>query len=71
MAIFRENAVEPKRLRIVQQKADVKPSLFLLECVRGGKSGLEILPNLIIEEDGDYSQEMMRIYGDYREGYDG
>lgn len=71
MAIFRQNGIEPKKLRFVQQKINSKPSLFLLEFVRGGKSGIDILPNLIIENDGDFSPEMMRIYGDYREGHNG
>ncbi|MFI3324948.1 MAG: methyltransferase [Clostridia bacterium] len=70
MTIFREKGIEPKKLQLVQQSTLKAPSLFLLECVRGGKSGLSIMPNLIIEENGKYTDKMTEIYGDYMEGRD-
>ncbi len=66
MNIFRNHGLEPKRLRLVQQRENKAPSLFLLECRRGGNSGLEILPTLMIEKDGEFSPEMIEIYGDYK-----
>ena len=43
------------------------PMLFLLEARRGGKSGLQILPTLLIEdENGAFSKEMLEIYGEYK-----
>lgn len=67
MNIFRSNGLEAKRLRLVQQRKEKAPSLFLIEFRRGGKSGLEILPTLFITENGEYTKEMLEIYGDYRE----
>lgn len=64
MTTLRENALEPKRLRLVQQRAGTSPSLFLLEARKGGHSGLEILPPLLIEGQEGYSDEMRRIYQD-------
>lgn len=69
MVIFRENGLEPKTLRLVQQREDKAPFLFLLECRRGGNSGLNIMPTLFIEKEGDFSPEMIEIYGEYKEGH--
>ena len=67
MAIFREYGLEPKKLRLVQQRKDSAPMLFLLEARRGGKPGLQILPTLLIEdENGAFSKEMLEIYGEYK-----
>ena len=55
--------LEPKRLRMVQNKTDSAPNLFLVEGRRGGKPGLEILPPLILANaDGTDSDEIKRIY---------
>lgn len=70
MAAFRANGVEPKRLRLVQQRWQSAPMLFLLEGRRGGRPGLEILPTLFVEAaDGGFSAEMLEIYGDYKTGH--
>ena len=58
-----EAGLEPKRLRMIQYKANSAPSLFLAEGRRGGKPGLEVLPPLILSEaDGSDSREIRRIY---------
>lgn len=43
---LRGSGLEPKRMRLVQHRADKPPSSVLLEAVRQGKPGLEILPTL-------------------------
>lgn len=71
MCIFREYGLEPKKLRLVQQRQGSAPSLFLLEARRGGKSGLQILPTLFIEDEtGGFSAEMLEIYGDYKTNHE-
>ena len=50
-----------------QGRKDKAPSLFLLECKRGGNPGLAILPTLILEENGEVTPEMLEIYGDYKQ----
>ncbi len=68
MVLFQKNRLEPKRLRVVQQNRRKAPSLFLLECRSGGKPGLLMEPVFMIEEEtGEYSPEMKRTYGEYRE----
>lgn len=66
MNIMRKYDLEPKVLRLVQGRQDKAPSLFLLKCRRGGKPGLQILPTLMLEENGEVSKEMIEIYGDYK-----
>ena len=45
LAIMRQFNLEPKRLQLVQAKGKA-PYLFMVEGVKGGKSGLKVLPNL-------------------------
>ncbi len=68
---MRNNGIEPKRLRFVQQRQNKPPKLFLIEGKRGGKpGGLIVEPVLFIEkEGGEFSDEMVRIYGAYKEEY--
>lgn len=49
MEIFRQNGMEPKRLRLVQSGAEKPPYLFLLECRYGGRPGLSAEPTLILK----------------------
>lgn len=69
MESMRKFSIEPKRLRMVQQRLNKAPKLFLLEGRRGGNRGfLDVMPTLFIEnESGDFSEEMMKIYGCYKD----
>ena len=70
MESMRKFSIEPKRLRLVQQRKDKEPKLFLLEGRRSGKRGfMQVMPTLFIEDEhGDFSEEMKHIYGLYKEG---
>lgn len=59
---MRRAKLEPKRLRFVQQRPDTPPWLFLLEARRAGKPFLQVDAPLIIEGEGGFSQELLRIY---------
>ena len=65
---MRRSGIEPKRLRLVQQRKSKAPKLFLIEGRRGGKRGfMDVLPTLFIEDgQGGFSEEMLEIYGDYK-----
>ncbi len=69
---MRKYDLEPKTLRLVQQRISKAPKLFLLEGRRGGRRGfLNIMPTLFIEdESGQFSREMTEIYGSYKTGCD-
>ena len=63
---MREQGIEPKKIRLVQQRAGSEPWLALIEGRRGGRPGVKFLPVLLVEDsDGGYSDEMRDIYGRY------
>lgn len=67
MCLMSENKIEPKRLRIVCKEAGEEPWLVLVAGSRCAKPGLRIDPPLFVYQSGDYSEEMLRIYGPYKE----
>ena len=56
------HGLEPKRLRLVQHRADSPPSLVLAEARRGGRPGLKIEAPLLLTLDGGESPEIREIY---------
>ena len=69
MSLMTKYKVEPKRLRLVCQRKGEEPWLVLLEGRRSGNTGLSIEPTLYVEENGEFSPEMIEIYGAYKEAY--
>lgn len=69
MELLRANKLEPKRLRTVHQRVGEEPWLILVEAKKCANTGLRIAPPLYIEENGDWSDEMKKIYGSYKEAY--
>ena len=60
---LRENQMEPKRLQLVAHCPSAAPRRVLVEAIRGGKPGLEVLPVLFwYMEDGEKSEDYRRIY---------
>ena len=54
--------LEPKRLRIVHSQMDAEASLILAEGIKGGRSGIEIMPPLFIyERDKTYTTEVAKM----------
>ncbi len=64
MEALRHADLEPKRLQCVHG-SETKPSkLILVEAVRGGHDGMEVLPPLFIYgKDGEYSDTVRQWYG--------
>ncbi len=63
MCSLRENKLEPKKLRVVYPKVSKTSSVVLIEAVKGGKPGLEIMSPLILNnEDGTETVELKSIY---------
>ena len=69
MCLMSKYKVEPKRLRLVCQRKGEEPWLVLLEGRRSGNKGLRIEPTLYVEENGGFSEEMIKLYGAYKEAY--
>jgi tRNA1Val (adenine37-N6)-methyltransferase len=63
VSLLRDRRLEPKRLRMVHPYQGRPASLVLIEAVKSGGVGLEILPPLVVHENGgNYSEEVREIY---------
>ena len=66
--IFREMEavrLSPKRVRLVQSRADKGANLVLVEGIREGREGLQWLPTLVVRDHmGEYTPDMREIYRD-------
>lgn len=61
---MRTHGIEPKCIQMIHSRPDKKAKLFLVEGIRGGNTGMEILPPCIVHtEDGSYSQHVLQLYG--------
>lgn len=70
MSLMSKYKVEPKRLRLVCKTEGCEPWLVLVEGKRSAKVGLRIEPTLYVEDkQGNFSKEMIEIYGAYKEGH--
>jgi tRNA1Val (adenine37-N6)-methyltransferase len=64
MSLLRRRQLEPKRLRWVHPYQDRPASLVLIEAIKAGGIGLDILPPLIVhEKGGGYTREMRDMLG--------
>jgi tRNA1Val (adenine37-N6)-methyltransferase len=53
------------RLRMVHGSAESDASMFLVEMVKGRKADMRVLPPLFVyDADGEYSEEMVGIFGE-------
>lgn len=60
---LRAGNIEPKRVRLIQQRLADAPKLVLVEGMKLAKPGLHWLPTLILcEADGQYTAETKQIY---------
>lgn len=61
---MKNNGIEPKNLKFVSKNPHTPPWLFLIEGRKGGNSFLKVLPQMYVHnENGGYTEEMLRIYG--------
>lgn len=65
---MRGAGLEPKTFREVIQREGGSPWLVLVEGRLGGRRGMTVMPPLYVESGGVLSDEMMEIYGDYKQG---
>lgn len=69
ISLMTKYRIEPKRLKLVCQRKGEEPWLVLVEGRRCGNTGLKIEPTLYVEENGEFSPQMLEIYGAYKEAY--
>ena len=65
---MKKSGIEPKRLRFVVKRPETRPWLFLIEGKKGSKPYMTVEPMLIMYgDDGELSDEVIKIYGEYKE----
>ena len=64
LTLLRESKLEPKNIRFVHPRAGKSPNLVLIRSVKAAKADLKFEdPLYIYEEDGSYTEELLKIYG--------
>lgn len=63
LQILTKNKLETKRIRFCYTTAKKNAKIILIEAIKNGKSGLNILPPLIInKENGEYTKEVLKMF---------
>lgn len=62
-AEMHKNQLEPKRMFFVSPSENKNPNIVLIEAQKGAKSGLKVLPTLIVnDKDGNYLYTIQKLY---------
>ncbi|MDD4110512.1 MAG: SAM-dependent methyltransferase, partial [Clostridia bacterium] len=60
---LKENHLEPKKMFFTSSAENKNPILILIEAVKGGKEGVNVLPTLITnDKNGDYIYTIQKLY---------
>ena len=62
IAAMKSNNIEPKELRFVSKTPADAPWLFLIEGKLGSKPFMKVLPQLYINGNNGYSDELLSVY---------
>ena len=63
LVALRELKLEPKRMRFVHSFIDKPARMVLIEAVKHGKPGLDMMPPLVVyDAPGNYCQEILAYY---------
>jgi tRNA1(Val) A37 N6-methylase TrmN6 len=63
LSLFRQKALEPKRIRFIHPGPGKEASTFLLAAMKQGRGGVVIDPPLFItDEHGEYTPELLSAY---------
>jgi tRNA1(Val) A37 N6-methylase TrmN6 len=69
LTVMRQYRLEPKIIRFVHPRLGAEANIVLIEAIRDAKPDMRIMPPLIVYDDnGQYSQETLRIYNGSEEG---
>lgn len=62
--LLRKYKLEPKRMQFVYPKQGKEPNILLIKAIKNAKPFLKIeKPIYVYEEDGRYTDEILKIYG--------
>lgn len=60
---MKKHNLAPKKMYMVHPNSHKNSSVFLCECVKGGKNGIVVMPPLFTNNlDGDYIQTIQKLY---------
>lgn len=60
---MKQNNLTPKRIYFVHPNENKDSTVFLCECIKGGKEGMVVMPPLFTNNlDGDYIQTIQKLY---------
>lgn len=63
-SLCEKNGMQAKQLCLICSKVDSPATAVLVKAVKGAKSGLEILPNIVVfDQDGNYTKTVKHLYG--------
>ncbi|TDX51303.1 tRNA1(Val) (adenine(37)-N6)-methyltransferase [Orenia marismortui] len=63
LSLLEKYNLSAKRMRLIYPQLDKKSNLVLIEAIKGGGVGLDVLSPLIVyNKAGDYSEEVKKIY---------
>ena len=63
--LMQKHGFEPKKIRFVYPKIGKESNILLIEAIKNGKNGLKVLnPLYIHNEDGSYTDEVKKMFGD-------
>lgn len=62
--LMKKHNIEPKRMRLIYPKVNMKSNLVLIDGRKNGKEGLKILPPLYIHnDDSSYTSDVLEMFG--------
>lgn len=65
ICLMRKYRIEPKVIRFVHPKVDKRPNMVLIKGLKYAKPELKFMnPLYVYKEDGDYTDEIYKIYGE-------
>jgi len=64
LSVLREHAIEPKTIRFVHPYSGKAPNLFLINAQKNTQPFLKVEDPLVMRrDDGEYTDEILKIYG--------
>ncbi len=64
---FKKNNIEPKRIQMIYPKENTESNMVLIEGRKNGKTGLKILPPIIVHNNnGEYKEEIKELFHERR-----
>ena len=61
---MKSNNIEPKRIRFIYPKVGKESNFVLVDGHKNGNAGLKILAPLYVHnEDGSYTEEVLKMFG--------